>query len=87
MVSPTAQTVAVSADTRTQIHQFHIDHNAPCLPPPLPPHKFISFLLGIPVVPREIQDNDYAKFWGVNKVHVKIVYCLLFCLPQIVQIK
>ena len=28
-----------------------------------------QFLLGITVVPREIQDNGYAKFWGVNKVH------------------
>ena len=24
---------------------------------------------GITVVPREIQDKGYAKFWGVNKVH------------------
>ena len=28
-----------------------------------------QFLLGITVVPRGIQDNGYAKFWGVNKVH------------------
>ena len=28
-----------------------------------------QFLLGITVVPREIQDNGYGKFWGVNKVH------------------
>ena len=27
------------------------------------------FLLGNTVVPREIQDNVYAKFWGVNRVH------------------
>ena len=26
-------------------------------------------LLGITVVPREIENNGYAKFWGVNKVH------------------
>ena len=66
------------------IHYFRIDHNASCLPPPPPPppapqilhnHCF-QFLLGITVVPREIQDNGYAKFgrgaggW-VNKVH----YC------------
>ena len=25
-------------------------------------------LLGITVVPREIENNGYAKFWGVNKV-------------------
>ena len=28
-----------------------------------------QFLLGLLVVPREIKDDDYAKFWGVNKVH------------------
>ena len=26
-------------------------------------------LLGITVFPREIENNGYAKFWGVNKVH------------------
>ena len=56
------------------IHYFHIDHSAPCLPPPPAPqilhnHCF-QFLLGITVVPREIQDNSLAKFLGgVNKVH------------------
>jgi len=25
--------------------------------------------LGIPVVPRETEDNAYAKFWGANKVY------------------
>ena len=24
--------------------------------------------MGVRVVPREIEDNGYAKFWGVNKV-------------------
>ena len=28
-----------------------------------------QFLLGITVVPREIENNGYAKFGGVNKVH------------------
>ena len=23
----------------------------------------------ITVVPNEIEDNSYAKFWGVNKIH------------------
>ena len=27
-----------------------------------------SFLLGITAVPREIENNAYAKFWGANKV-------------------
>ena len=33
-------------------------------------HRF-QFLLGITVVPREIEDNGYAKFWGVNKLHYR----------------
>ena len=28
-----------------------------------------QFLLGITVVPREIEDNGYAKLWGKNTVH------------------
>ena len=28
-----------------------------------------QFLLGITAVPREIEDDGYAKFWGTNKVH------------------
>ena len=63
------------------IHYFHIDHNASCFPPPPPQilhnHCF-QFLLDITVVPREIQDNVYAKFgregggW-VNKVHYNVM--------------
>ena len=30
---------------------------------------WFQFLLGISVVPRENEDNGYAKFWGVNKVY------------------
>ena len=30
---------------------------------------YFEFLLGITVVPREIQDNGYAKFRRVNKVY------------------
>ena len=30
------------------------------------PHP--QFLLGITLVPREIEDNGYAKFWEVTKV-------------------
>ena len=46
------------------IHYFHIDHNAPCLPPKILHNHCFQFLLGITVVPREIQDNGYAKFEG-----------------------
>ena len=28
-----------------------------------------SFLLDITAVPRQIENNAYAKFWGTNKVH------------------
>ena len=42
-------------------------------PPPLPKKKLhnhcFQFLLGITVIPREIEANGYVKFWGVNKVH------------------
>ena len=46
----------------------------PCLPPPPLQKKWrrnhcFQFLLGITAIPREIQDNGYVKFWGVNKVH------------------
>ena len=42
-------------------------------PLPLPPqilHNLsFSFLLGITIIQREIENNAYAKFWGANKVH------------------
>ena len=37
-----------------------------CCLPPLPPPP--QFLLGITLIPRQIEDNGYAKFWEVNKV-------------------
>ena len=41
-----------------------------CPPPPQILHNLcFTFLLGITAVPREIENNAYAKFWGVNKVH------------------
>ena len=60
-----------------RIHFFYIDHNAPSLfPPPThpPPPQYLynrcfQFLRGITVVPREIQDNGYSKFGGLNTVH------------------
>ena len=36
-------------------------------------HKHcFQFLLGITVVPKGIEDNGYAKFWGVNKLHYRL---------------
>ena len=31
-------------------------------------HLVFQFLLGITIVPRQIEDNGYAKFWVENKV-------------------
>ena len=42
-----------------------------CLPLPSPQilHNLcFSFFLGITAVPREIENNASAKFWGANKV-------------------
>ena len=51
------------------IGHFHISHNASYLPPQILQNLRFSFLLGITAVPREIENNAYAKFWGENKVH------------------
>ena len=32
-------------------------------------NQCFQILQGITVVPREIENNAYAKFWGVNKVN------------------
>ena len=66
----------------------HISQNAsPYLPPPPSPQKILhnlcfSFLLGITAVPREIENNAYAKFWVANKVYygkyVQVAYILWF---------
>ena len=54
------------------IRPLHISHIAPYLPPPPPPTPPIlhilcfSFLLGITAVPREIENDAYAKFRGVG---------------------
>ena len=45
----------------------HRDHNAPCIPLTILHNHCFQFLLGITVVPRQIQGNDYAKFWGSTR--------------------
>ena len=43
-------------------------------------NQCFQILQGITVVPREIENNGYAKFWGVNKVimvYVKMMNTLL----------
>ena len=51
------------------IHHFHMDYNDPCLRPKLLRNHCFQFLLSITVVQRENEDNGYAKFGGLNKVH------------------
>ena len=38
-------------------------------PPPILHNLCVSFLLGITAVPREFENNVYAKFWGANMVY------------------
>ena len=49
-----------------------MDYNDPCLRPKILHNHCFQFLLGIAVVPREIEDNGYAKFWGLNKLHYSL---------------
>ena len=51
------------------IHHFHMDYNDSCLRPKNLRNHCFQFLLSITVVPREIEDNGYAKFWVLNKIH------------------
>ena len=51
------------------IRHLHISHNTPYLPPKISHSLCFSFLLGITAVPREIENNAYARFWGANEVY------------------
>ena len=62
---------------------MHFVYLPPTPVPPLPPPSTkkkttnpdycFQFLLGITVIPKEIEDNAYAKVWGINKVHIDFV--------------
>ena len=65
----TGNRVAKFDTQNSPIRQLHISHNAPNLPPTILHNLCCSFLLGITAVPRENENNAYAKFWGANKVH------------------
>ena len=54
------------------IRNLHVNHNAPYSTPKILHNLCFSILLGITVVPREIENQAYAKFWGVNKVRYGI---------------
>jgi len=49
-------------------YHFHISHNTPYLPAKILYILCFQFLLGITVVPGEIEDNAYATFWGKNNL-------------------
>ena len=55
--------------TTISIRHFHISHNVSYLLPKILHNLCFSFLLGITAVPRETENNAYAKFWRANKVH------------------
>ena len=59
-----------------KIHHFHIDHNGPLLPPTILHNHCFQFLLGITVVPREIEDNGYITFCGVEKGALSVLSVL-----------
>ena len=55
------------------IRHFHIDHNAPCLPPKILHNLCLRFLLGRCNTLEKYNWKQWlCKIWGVNKVH----YCL-----------
>ena len=51
------------------IRHLHISHDAPNQPHKILHNLCSSFPLGITVVPREIENNAYEKFWDANKMH------------------
>ena len=53
------------------IRHFHISHNSNYLAPKILQKLCFAFLLGITAVPREIENNAYAKFWGASKVYYR----------------
>ena len=53
-----------AVSVKRSIRLLHISHNAPYLPSKVLHNLRFSFLLGITAVPREIENNAYAKFWG-----------------------
>ena len=53
-----------AVSVKRSIRLLHMSHNAPYLPSKVLHNPCFSFLLGITAVPREIENNAYAKFWG-----------------------
>ena len=49
------------------VSHFHILHNALCLPSKILHKHCFQFLLGLTIIPREIENSAYAKFLGLTK--------------------
>ena len=49
---------------------LHIDHNVPCLSRRILHNHCFQYLLGITVVPGQIEKEGYAELLGVNNVHL-----------------
>ena len=60
------------------IRHLHIYHNGPYLPPKILHNLCFSFLLSITAVPRETENNTYAKLWGANEMHVQVANSLKY---------
>ena len=58
------------------IRNLPFSHYTPYLPPKILHSLCFSFLLGIKAVPRGIENNAHAKFWGANEVHCHFQQCL-----------
>ena len=59
---------------------FHISYKAPYLPPKILHSLCFSCLLGITAVPREIENNAYAEFWGQRRCimgNVEVAYTVI----------
>ena len=60
---------AVQNNPTQSFAQPQIGLTAICTAPEILHNLCFKFLLGITVVPREIEENGCANFWGVNKAH------------------
>ena len=79
----------INKTTTLHICHLHISHNASYLPPKILHNLCFSFLLGITAVPREIENNAYAKFWGGQircfMGDVQVVYALHFLVNSLLS--
>ena len=57
------------SNTKREICGFHVPHNAICFPRKILLKNCFQFFKGRSLVPREIENNSYAKFCGENKLH------------------